>query len=185
MRKGECEKMEEAGECKRIELETRKGKEESLRSEEKMECVRSREMIAKKTDRERSCTEFEEEWNWRERNIMRESENDGIVELGREGEGTCMRRGKEKIRERARGRECGATRPSSPPRHDITAPEEPFRAHGLIFFLYYELFDPHVFKRVLAYFPLPFRLPGRFFPFRDPIREALLLCEPSYFYEHV
>ena len=35
------------------------------------------------------------------------------------------------------------------------------------------LFDPHVFKRVLPYFPLPFRLSGGFFPFRDPIREAL------------
>ena len=34
-------------------------------------------------------------------------------------------------------------------------------------------FDPHVFKRVLAYFPLPFRLAGGFVPFRDPIREAL------------
>ena len=50
------------------------------------------------------------------------------------------------------------------------------RIYPLIFislFLYYELFDPHVFKRVLAYFPLPFRLSGGFFPFRDPIREAL------------
>ena len=50
------------------------------------------------------------------------------------------------------------------------------RIYPLIFislFLYYELFDPHMFKRVLAYFPLPFRLSGGFFPFRDPIREAL------------
>ena len=49
------------------------------------------------------------------------------------------------------------------------------RIYPLIFislFLYYELFDPHVFKRVLAYFPLPFRLSGGFLPFRDPIREA-------------
>ena len=37
-----------------------------------------------------------------------------------------------------------------------------------------------MFKQVLAYFPLPFRLPGGFFPFRDPIREALLLCEPLF-----
>ena len=74
----------------------------------------------------------------------------------------------------------GAVRPPSPPRHDIMAPEEPFHVRGLIFFLFYELFDPHMFKQVLVYFPLPFRLPGGFFPFRDPIREALLLCEPSY-----
>ena len=50
------------------------------------------------------------------------------------------------------------------------------RIYPLIFislFLYYELFDPHVFKRVLPYFPLSFRLSGGFFPFRDPIREAL------------
>ena len=33
----------------------------------------------------------------------------------------------------------------------------------------------------LHIFPLPCRLPGEFFPFRDPIREAFLLCEPSYF----
>ena len=79
----------------------------------------------------------------------------------------------------------GGVRPPSPPRHDITALEEPFHARGLIFFLYYELFDPHVFKRVLAYFPLPFRLSGGYFPFQDPIREALLLCEAFYFYEHV
>ena len=37
-----------------------------------------------------------------------------------------------------------------------------------------------MFKRVLAYFPLPFKLPGGFFPFRDPIREALSLCEPLF-----
>ena len=37
-----------------------------------------------------------------------------------------------------------------------------------------------MFKRVLAYVPLPFRLPGGFFPFRDPIREALSLCEPLF-----
>ena len=79
----------------------------------------------------------------------------------------------------------GGVRPTSPPRHNIRVPEEPFHVHGLIFFLYCELFDLHVFKWVLAYFPLPFRLPGGFFPFRDPIREALLLCEPSYFYEYV
>ena len=65
--------MEEAGECERIELETRKGKEDSVRSEEERECVRSREKIAKEIDRkrrrdgerERSCTKFEEEWNCR------------------------------------------------------------------------------------------------------------------------
>ena len=70
----------------------------------------------------------------------------------------------------------GGVRPPSPPRHDTTASEEPVCARGSIrlsLFLYYELFDPHVFKRVLAYFPLPFRLLGGFFPFRDPIREAL------------
>ena len=49
------------------------------------------------------------------------------------------------------------------------------RIYPLIFislFLYYELFDPHVFKRVLVYFFSPFRLPGGFFPFRDPICES-------------
>ena len=72
----------------------------------------------------------------------------------------------------------GGIRPPSPPRHDITAPEEPFRTRGLIFFHYC---DQHVFERVLAYFPLPFRLPGGFFPFWDPTREALIICELSYF----
>ena len=56
---------------------------------------------------------------------------------------------------------------------------------GLIFFLYCEIFDPHVFKRFLAYFPLSFRLPSGFFPFQNPIRDAFLLCEPFYFYEYV
>ena len=37
-----------------------------------------------------------------------------------------------------------------------------------------------MFNRVLAYFPLSFRLPGGFFPFRDPIREALFFCEPLF-----
>ena len=49
------------------------------------------------------------------------------------------------------------------------------RIYPLIFtslFLYYGPFDPHVFKRVLVYFFSPFRLPGGFFPFRDPICEA-------------
>ena len=41
LRKGECEKMDEARECERTELETRKGKEESVRSEEERECMRS------------------------------------------------------------------------------------------------------------------------------------------------
>ena len=41
-----------------------------------------------------------------------------------------------------------------------------------------------MFKRVLAYFPLPFRLPRRFFPFRDPIREDLLFSK-LYFHEYV
>ena len=55
----------------------------------------------------------------------------------------------------------------------------------LLSFVIVNFLGPHVFKRDLAYFPLPFRLPGGFFPFRDPIREALPLCEPSYFYEYV
>ena len=49
------------------------------------------------------------------------------------------------------------------------------RIFPLIFtslFLYYGPFDPHVFKRVLVYFFSPFRLPGGFFPFQDPICEA-------------
>ena len=37
-----------------------------------------------------------------------------------------------------------------------------------------------MFKRVLAYFSLPLRLPGGFFPFWDLIREALSLCEPLF-----
>ena len=37
-----------------------------------------------------------------------------------------------------------------------------------------------MFKRVLIYLPLPFRLQGGFFPFRDPIRDALSLCEPLF-----
>ena len=52
-------------------------------------------------------------------------------------------------------------------------------------FFILNFFDPHMFKWVLDYFLLLFRLPGGFFPFRDPIREALLLCEPSYFYEYI
>ena len=70
-----------------------------------------------------------------------------------------------------------------PRRHQDTISQcqrSPFTRVDLSLFLYYELFDPHVFKRVLAYFSLPFKLPGGFFPFWDPIREALLLCE-SYF----
>ena len=47
-------------------------------------------------------------------------------------------------------------------------------------FLYCEIFDRHVFKRVLAYFPLSFRLLGGFFPFWDPIHEAFLFCEPLF-----
>ena len=47
------------------------------------------------------------------------------------------------------------------------------RARGLIFFLYCELFGPHMFKRVLTYFPLPFRLSGGLFFFR------VLLMKPS------
>ena len=37
----------------------------------------------------------------------------------------------------------------------------------------------------LLIFALLFKLSGGFFSFRDPICEALLPCEPSYFYEHV
>ena len=37
-----------------------------------------------------------------------------------------------------------------------------------------------MFKRVLVYFPLLFRFSSGFFPFRDPIREALSLCEPLF-----
>ena len=71
----------------------------------------------------------------------------------------------------------GGVRPPSPPRHDTTAPEEPVCARASIrlsLFIYLlRTFDPHVFKWVLAYFPLPFRLSVGFFPFWDPIREAL------------
>ena len=47
------------------------------------------------------------------------------------------------------------------------------RIYPPIFISLLRTFDPHVFKRVLVYFPLLFRLSGGFFPFRDPIREAL------------
>ena len=62
----------------------------------------------------------------------------------------------------------GGIRPPSPPRHDTTAPEEPrlrARIYPLIFISLLRTFDPHVFKRVLVYFPLLFRLSGGFFPF--------------------
>ena len=55
----------------------------------------------------------------------------------------------------------------------------------LLSFVIMNFLGPHVFKHALAYFPSPFRRPGGFFPFWDPIRGALLLCELSYFYEYV
>ena len=58
------------------------------------------------------------------------------------------------------------------------------RIYPLIFISLLRTFDPHVFKRVLVYFPLLFRLSGGFFPFRDPIREAISLCGPLFFYEY-
>ena len=58
------------------------------------------------------------------------------------------------------------------------------RIYPLIFISLLRTFDPHVFKRVLVYFPLLFRLLGGFFPFRDPIREAISLCGPLFFYEY-
>ena len=78
----------------------------------------------------------------------------------------------------------GGVRPSSPPRHDTTAPEEPFCARGSIrlsLFLYYELFDPHVFKRVLVYFfsLLGFRVGSSLFGI--PFVKLILLCEPYFF----
>ena len=49
-------------------------------------------------------------WERRREDVRREKDQrlrkSGIVELGREGEGTGVRRRKEKIRERAGGREC-------------------------------------------------------------------------------
>ena len=58
------------------------------------------------------------------------------------------------------------------------------RIYPLIFISLLRTFDPYVFKRVLVYFPLLFWLSGGFFPFRDPIREAISLCGPLFFYEY-
>ena len=58
------------------------------------------------------------------------------------------------------------------------------RIYLLIFISLLRTFDPHMFKRVLVYFPLPFRLSGGFFPFRDPIRKAISFCGPLFFYEY-
>ena len=76
-----------------------------------------------------------------------------------------------------------------PRRHQDTIPRRrrsPFaRAHLSAYLIsLLRTFDPHVFKRVLVYFPLLFRLSGGFFPFRDPIREAISLCGPLFFYEY-
>ena len=60
-----------------------------------------------------------------------------------------------------------------------TTPRPRVRMDLCAFFCYYKLFC------CLLIFPLPFKLPGGFFPFRYPIRVAPLLCEPSYFYEYV
>ena len=71
----------------------------------------------------------------------------------------------------------GGVRPPSPPRHDTTAPEEPFCARGSIrlsLFLYYELLTRTCLSGSSFISSLPFGLPGGFFPFRDPIREAHL-----------
>ena len=70
----------------------------------------------------------------------------------------------------------GGVRPPSPLRHDTTAPEEPFCVRGSIrlsLFLYYELLTRTCLSRFSFISSLSFRLPGGFFPFRDPIREAL------------
>ena len=40
-------------------------------------------------------------------------------------------------------------------------------------------------SRPLRIFPLSFRLTAGFFAFRDPIREVLLLCEPSYYSKYL
>ena len=69
----------------------------------------------------------------------------------------------------------GGVRPPSPPRHNITAPEEPFCARGSIrlsLFLYYELLTRTCLSGSPLISSLPFRFPSGFFPFRDPIREA-------------
>ena len=52
-RKSQTGELGRLRERERIELETRKGKEESVRSEEERECVRSREKIAKEIYRKR------------------------------------------------------------------------------------------------------------------------------------
>ena len=107
------------------------------------------------------------------------------------------------VSESERNEHVGGMRSSLPPRHKTKAPEEPtptrvqlprlaktkdtdFRyslttipytlgscAPGLIFFPNCEIFGPHVIKRVLAYFPLPFRLLSGLFLF------WVLLVKPS------
>ena len=71
--------------------------------------------------------------------------------------------------------ELGGIRTPSPPRHDTTAPKEPFCARGSIrlsLFLYYELLIRTCLSGSSLISSLPFRLPGGFFPFWGLIREA-------------
>ena len=80
---------------------------------------------------------------------------------------------------------------STTPSEDFISPQHitpGLRARGIIYSIFFimNFLSAHVFKRAFAYFfSLSFRLPGGFSPFRDPIREALSLCEPLIFYEHV
>ena len=78
---------------------------------------------------------------------------------------------------------------STTPSENLVSPQHvtPGLAHAwtyLPYFVIMNFLSPHMFKRAFAYFFLPLRLPGGFFPFWDPIREALSLCEPFIFYEY-
>ena len=108
--------------------------------------------------------------------------------LGARKQGCKRENGKEKSRKREE-RGCGGVQPPLPPRHNTTAPEEPFCARGSIrfsLFLYYELLTRTCLSGSSLISSLPFRLPGGFFPFRDPIRKAHpFFVNLISFYEHV
>ena len=78
------------------------------------------------------------------------------------------------------------------PSEDLISPRhisQGLRARGVIFPVFsfiMNFISPHVFKRAFAsLLPSLFRPLGGFSPFRDPIREAIFLCEPLNFYEYV
>ena len=92
-----------------------------------------------------------------------------------EGCGVVLGRGARRREEAGAGWIGGGVPLPSPLRHDTTAVEEPFCVHGSIrlsLFFYYELLTRTCLSGSSLISSLPSRLPGGFFPFRDPIREA-------------